>query len=676
MNNHKKALAFAASLLLCLNIAPVFAHADNEDTTNYDEQIMPINIEDEETAATGPEEIVSGDFVYQTDDDGNAHIVEYRGNSTDISVPDTIDGITVTEIYSEAFISGTAEKIHIPATVEYISAENPFVACLNLTEITVDENNENYCATDGVLFSKDMKELICYPPKKEGKSYTVPDGVEQLGIASIAETALEEINVPDTVNEIGRHTFSFNENLKKIDISGTAVENIDVMTFANCTSLTEVLLPESLLKIDLGAFIGCESLAEIELPKGLEEVGQSAFLGTAMMSVRIPESVTKIGYCAFGYDINEKTIDGFSIIGTTGSAAQTYATDIDSEYDIANNFEFISAETYDAEQEYLAMNPVTSEDGEYEYSVLDDGTCALLFCVSMDSTITVPAEIDGYTVTEIYKGAFISNEATSIILPDTVKVIGEAVFSQTVESITIPAGCTEIQETSPFLTCLALKEVNVTGEGDGSYSSENGILYNKDKSTLIVYPIKKSDKSFTAPSSVKMISPYAFCDNEYLEEVNISGVEEIGNHAFEYCPKLKSVKLSENLTLAGNCAFFGCTALESIRVYDKVETIGDYAFGYEYNEELAQSITNGESTATEPYTVIDGFKMYVEEDTLAHQYAQFCGIETVSNTTQIGGKNVDKNFLYVIAGAAGAVVIAVIGVITGKSIKKKKGKKH
>lgn len=666
MNNHKKTLAFAVSLLLCLNTAPVFAHADDEDV-NYDEQVMPIDETDGDLSADG--------FTYTVDDDGLAHITGCTLTDTDIVIPDTLGGVTVTEIESTALVNSMAEKIHLPATIEYISAENPFVACLNLTEITVDENNEYYCAVDGVLFSKDMKKLVCYPPKKDGKSYTIPDGVEKLGIASLAETVLEEINVPDTVTEIGRHVFSFNENIQKIDLSGTSAEKIDIMTFANCTSLTEVLLPESLLEIGLGAFMGCEKLAEIELPEGLEEVGQSAFLGTAMMSVRIPESVTNIGYCAFGYDINENVIDGFSIIGTTGSMAQTYATDTDSEYDIVNNFDFISAETYDAEQEYLAMNPIASADGEYEYSILDDGTCALLFCVSMDSTITVPSEIDGYTVTEIYKGAFISSEATSIILPDTVKIIGEAVFSQTVESITIPAGCTEIQETSPFLTCIALKEVNVTGEGDGSYSSENGILYNKDKSTLIVYPIQKNDTKFTAPSSVKMISSYAFCDNEYLEEVDISGVEEIGNHTFEYCPKLKSVKLSENLTLVGNCAFFGCTSLEGIRVYDKVETIGDYAFGYEYNEELAQSIANGESTATEPYTVIDGFKMYVEEDTLAHQYAQFCGIETVSNTAQIGGKNVDKNFIYVIAGAVGAVVIAVIGVLTGRSISKKKGKK-
>lgn len=669
MNYHKKTAAFAMSMLMCLNISPLFSHADNEDNINYDDQIMMLDTTDNETLS-------ADGFTYTIDDDGFAHITGCTLTDTDITIPQTLNGVTVTEIESKAFIDGTAEKIHIPATIEYISAENPFAPCLNLIEITIDEHNENYCTVDGVLFTKDMKKLVCYPPKKDGTSYTVPDGVEQLGIASIAETVLEEINVPDSVNEIGRHVFSFNEKLKKIDLSGTSVELIDAMAFINCTSLSEILFPESLTEIGLASFFGCESLAEITLPSQLIVIGQSSFAGTAMMSVRIPDTVTYIGYCAFGYDTEENPIKDFTIIGTAGSAAHTYATDTDDEYDIANNFEFITTDAADAEKEYLAMNPVISSDGEYEYSILDDGTCSLLFCVSIDDTITVPAEIDGYTVTEIYKGAFIANNATAIILPETVKIIGEAVFSEYVESITIPASCTEIQETEPFLTCMSLREINVTGEGDGVYSSEDGILYNKDKSTLILYPVQKSDKKFKAPSSVKELSMSAFCYNEFIEDVDLSGVEKIGSYAFEGCPSLKNVKLSKNLNFVGTNAFMGCTSLQSIRVYDKVETIGDYAFGYAYDAELAQSIANGETNSTEPYSVIDGFKMYVDEDTLAYQYAQFCGIETVTDTTAIGAKNVDNKFLYVIAGIAGAVVLAITGIFTGKSIRKKKGKKH
>ena len=500
-----------------------------------------------------------------------------------------------------------------------------------------------------------MKKIVHYPAKKDGTSYTIPDGVEQIGVAALAETSLTEINVPDSVNEIDRHAFSFNEKLKKIDLSKTSVEKVDTMAFINCTSLAEV--------------------TEIELPSQLVVIDQSSFAGTAMKSVRIPDTVTYIGYCAFGYDAEENPIEDFVVIGKAGSAAETYTTDTDEEYDIANDFEFLTTEAADAEEEYLAMNPITSSDGEYEYSVLAAGTCSLLFCVSMDDIITVPSEIDGYKVTEIYKGAFIASNATKIILPDTVKTIGEAVFSENIQSITIPASCTEIQETEPFITCMSLKEINVEGEGDGAYSSQDGVLYNKDKSTLIVYPVQKSDKKFTVPSSVKELAMSAFCYNEIIEDVDLSSVEKIGSYAFEGCPSLKNVKLSKDLNFVGTNAFMGCTSLESVRLYDKVETIGDYAFGYAYDAELAQSIANGETEQTDPYSVIDGFKMYVTEDTLAYQYAQFCGIETVTDTVAIGGKNVDKNFLYVIGGIVGAVILAVIGVFTGKAINKKKKSK-
>lgn len=673
---YKKAAVFAMSLLMCLNIMPLLGHAENEESANYDDEIsLSDDVELHSVEGDTETEITSDGFTYTVDSDGFAHITACTLTDTEITIPETIDGITVTEIESRVFIDGTAEKIHIPATIEYISAENPFAPCLKLTEITVDEKNKNYCTVDGVLFTKDMKKLVCYPPNKSGTSYTIPDGVEQLGIAAVADTSLTEIKIPGSVNKMERHVFSFNEKLRKIDLSGTSVECIDIMSFANCTSLSEVIFPETLTEIGLAAFMSCESLEEVILPESLKTIGQSAFMGTALKKIRIPENVADIGYSAFGYDIDENPIEDFVIIGKFGSAAQQYSVDTDTDYDYANNFTFITSEVADAEEEYNSMNPIASSDGEYEYSVLDDGTCCILFCVSIDNTITVPAEIDGYTVTSIYKGAFIANEAKAIIFPDTVKTISEAVFSEYVESITIPASCTEIEGTEPFLTCLNLKEINVAGEGDGAYSSEDGVLYNKDKSVIIAYPMKKSDTSYTAPSSVREISMSAFCYNEFIEDIDISGVEKIGNYAFEGCTNLSSVKLSEELNLVGTNAFMDCTSLMSIRVYDKVETIGDYAFGYAYDEELAQSIANEETDAVAPFSVIDGFKMYVEKDTEAWLYANACGIEVVENTSEIGGKNVDRNFIYVISGAVGVAVLAVIGIFTGKSIKKKKKEK-
>ena len=153
MNYHKKAAAFAISLLICLNVTPVFAYADNEENINHDDEIMLIDEDDSEipVATTDTSDSLSADgFTYTVDDDGFAHITGCTLTDTDISIPESLDGIKVTEIEAGTFepddsTDSTIEKLHIPATIEYISSENPFAPCLNLKEITIDENNENYC---------------------------------------------------------------------------------------------------------------------------------------------------------------------------------------------------------------------------------------------------------------------------------------------------------------------------------------------------------------------------------------------------------------------------------------------------------------------------------------------------------------------------------------------------
>ncbi len=581
------------------------------------------------------------------------------------------------EIEAEAFMNVHPEKIIIPAGIEYISAENPFAPCMSIKEIAVDKDNENYCAVDGILYSKDMKKLLFYPNKKEGNSFRVPDGVEEIGIAAISETELTEITLPDSLSVINRHAFSFNASLKSIDMSNTSVEYVDAMTFVNCAALSEVIFSDSTTSIGLGAFLECESLEGVTLPPYLAEVMQSAFMGTALKEIQIPSSVISIGYNAFGYDADEKAIEDFLIIGDSGSAAQKYATDKDDEYDYQNNFEFMTMEAFEAEKEYQAMNPIVS--GDYEYSIQGD-EAMLLACVSMDDTIEVPEEIDGYKITSIYRNAFVSVEASKIILPDTVEIIGESAFSDKLQSLTISANCKEITGNEPFIYCAELKEINVSEGGNGEFSSENGVLYNKDKTVLIAYPHQKSDKTFNPPATVTELKKSSFCYNTYLEEVDLSNVVKIGSYSFEACSALKSVKLSEDLNFVGNGAFVGCTSMKSIRIFDNVETIGEYAFGYDYDEELAAEIQkNSQEEMTEdlpaPFSVMDGFKIYAEEGTLAFEYAKDCGIEIVSNTVSIGKKNIDKNFLYVIVGTLIVLVLGAAGIFTGKKISAKRREK-
>ena len=103
--------------------------------------------------------------------------------------------------------------------------------------------------------------------------------------------------------------------------------------------------------------------------------------------------------------------------------------------------------------------------------------------------------------------------------------------------------------------------------------------------------------------------------------------------------------------------------------------IGDYAFGFNYDDQLAIDIQNGLSDETEPYSVIKDYTIYTDEDTTAYKYAQACGINVVTNTVGVANANVNRGFLYFIIAAIAAIVLTIIGVITGKSMKKKKASK-
>lgn len=705
MNNYKKIAAALMSLLISMSAAaPVMAaYAENEDTTVSDEsaEIEAISEESEEPVVLTienegevsedsavmtieneetEEEVYteSGDYVYTLTEDGNACITSCKSEESEIVLPSEIDGITVTGIGADAFFQSNITKITIPATVTDIAEENPFCAMLFIEEIIVDDANENYTAVDGILYTKDMKNLLCYPIAKKGSSFTIPDGVETIGIASIYGTELEEISIPDSVTSIMRHGFNGNENLKKIDMSNTAIEQITPMCFAACTNLTDVIFSESTTYIDVGGFMNCEKLENITLPSQLDHIGQSAFMGTAIMEVVIPTSVTSIGYCAFGYDKDEKSISGFTIIGESGSIAEIYATDTDSDYDYTNEFTFITLEAYERREIYNSLD--RKFVGDFEYALVD-GEGMITACVATGDTITVPSELDGVKITSIYYDALITCDAPVVILPDTIKSIGEYAFSQYIEEVTIPSDCTFEQEEEFFLKYQSLRAINVI-EGDGQYSSQDGVLYNKDKSLLIAYPAMKLDENFVIPETVKEIAKSGFCYNINLKTVELPAVEIVGEYAFEGCTSLTDAKLSDSLKEVRKNAFLGCHNMLSLRVPASVDSISEYAFGYDYDEELATDIQqNMESyaqsgqTVIMPYSVIEGFKMYVDEDSLAHRYAVDNNIEVVLNTVAVGEKNVDKNFLYVIIGAAIALVLGLIGFITGKNIKKKKNEK-
>ncbi|MBR3760981.1 MAG: leucine-rich repeat domain-containing protein [Ruminococcus sp.] len=722
MFRYKKTAALIMSLLICASVPAYSAFADNETETVSEAEVPTEASTEEATEAPAETEIkVSGDFSYSVTEEGTACIEGCTSSEDDLVIPDKIDGYTVAEIGQTAFGNDKQlyKTISIPATVEYISGNGPFSVCPVLTEIKVDSANENYISVDGVLYSKDKTELICYPSAKTGTSYAIPEGVKKIGYSSFYVTELSEITFPSTLEEMGAFAVGSNRRLTKVDISNTKLTEIPDYAFAYCNTLSEVIFPETLLSINGAAFAGCVALSEIELPEKLSSIAQYAFFKTGLKKIEIPSSITEIGYCALGYTSNtageEIMNKDFIIVGEYGSAAHRYAYDTDSEYDYANNFTF---RTYELQEDLDLLEGLTFETcGDYQYAKIEGGA-AIVFCSSEESVITVPAELDGVKITEIYPAAFSACTASEIIVSEGIKTIKKTAFDScpNLKSITLPQSvetiedyvfenclylekidlggavtigggvfnsCSALKELiisgncknigiegeNPYMHMTSLEKITVTDGGDGNYSSKDGILYNKDKSVLVHYPKGKTAKKYTVPDGVKEIFHDAFYGNTVLEEVDLSDVEVIGISGFEHCDNLSSVKLSKKLKRIEGGAFYDCTNLKEIRLRSSDTEIHEFAFGYYYD-----SAKTNEDGSTGGNSIVDGFKLYTKKakNDTGVEYAEANGIEAVTNTVDIFGKNIRKEILWIFGGGLGLLIAALAGSLIIKKSKNKK----
>lgn len=581
MRMTKKVLAFVLAVVVFATVLPVGGS----------------KVKAAEDVAVQPSE---NDFSYSEREEG-LYITGYKGQDETIVIPSQINGKRVVGISNLASYTAEIKSITIPYSVidinVYVFAVVGFGDLVSLNEIVVEEKNPNYSSEDGILYNKGCTELIACPATKA--EVVIPDGVTHIGsVAFRNHSSLRSITMPDSLSSIGNYAFCNCSNLTDIRIPD-GVTYVGGYAFYNCSSLTNISISNRVTDIKENTFSDCTSLTSVIIPNGVTTIGGYAFYGcNSLTSIRIPDSVISIRENAFNYcsNLNEIVVeknnanysskDGIlynkeqtELISCRGNRESVTIPESvkkigeeafygcnslrsisipDSVLEIMQNaFEgtayFTDETNWEEHALYIGNHLITVEDGISNDYIVKEGTRT------------------------IASGAFRYRNITNVTIPDSVTTIAYQAFEGcgSLTKVTVPKSVVKIDRA--FEDCSNLSSIDVE-DGNSHYSSEDGILYNKERTELVAFPGGRT--SVIIPDGVLKIGECAFNWCDRLADITIpSSVTCIGDYAFYWCGNLKNITIPDRVTYIGEGAFHDC-GLKNIILPYGVTRIEKSTFNY------------------------------------------------------------------------------------------------
>ncbi len=429
------------------------------------------------------------DFKYEVEG-GYIYFDEATGTITDcdfdvkkVVIPEMINGVAVTCIGRESFLYKDIEEITIPQSVTRIEerafgecdeltridihagiteiGDGAFSKCENLKEINVDAANPNYTVVDNVLYTKDMSELLCYPAKKEGTEFTVPDTVKVIGECAFSCADLEKVDVPDGLTTVKKQGFAHTE-IEGMELP-SSVTSIGEGAFEFCDKLTSIVIPDKITRIEDSTFCYCGGLESVTLPKGIKSIGAWAFKMCRLSAgIDLPESLESIGDISFD---NTKMNSIFipknvSYIGNNPFSDCKQLTEINVDPENAV-YTSVNGVLYSKDMSKLLIYPGGSMTEEFEVpeSVTDIEKRGFYGCDKIKKVV-LPENL---SVIREYSFAWCTN-LENIIFPDGLKKIEERAFvdCDSLENILLPE--IEYLSVSAFGSCKNLHEARFKGD--------------------------------------------------------------------------------------------------------------------------------------------------------------------------------------------------------------------
>ena len=425
----------------------------------------------------------SKNYKYELNRDDTVSVKKYIGKQTKLTIPEKIDGHTVTGIGERAFPNKTTE-VTIPSCVTNINIEA--FDYTKISKITVDEGNPKYSSSeDGVLYNKSKTKLLRFPPMKKLESYDVTQGVEKIGSRAFYECQVKSVKLPSSVKTIESYAFASFSSKK-----GTNE------VYASYDSEETYKYTHSLLE-------------NITLPEGVKEIGEKAFNNSSVESVKLPESLSKIGREAF----SESALKSVAVPSGIKALYRTF-------------------------DGCKKLTKVTLSEGLEKI-----GNFA--FCDCPIKKLKLPS-----SVTEIGNESL--KGTREVILSDNLKTIKPTPFDK------------------------RLKKISISSKNK-YFSTSKNLIYNKNKTELVYYPVGRNAKSFTIPKTVKIIRPYSFVGVK-INSITIPGsVREIKSTGFYDC-KINKLIIKNGVKKLAAHAFCEGAIGGKVVVPDSVKKYGRNAF--------------------------------------------------------------------------------------------------
>jgi hypothetical protein len=306
-------------------------------------------------------------------------------------------------------------------------------------------------------------------------------------------------------------------------------------------NITSATIEDGITNIGSHAFVDCDKLTSITIGNSVNIIGVGAFMSCkSLTSISIPASVEIIGLSAF--------------------------------------------------QNCIRLTEINVSKWNLNY-YSENG---VLFNKSQVALIQYPAGKQGaYTIPKSVKIiAFFAfgncDGLTSLTIGDNVTTIMDGVFNgcDNLTSVSIGKNVNNITD-GIFSGCNGITEIKISKD-NANYSTENGVLFNKNKSTLILYPEGKKKETYTIPSSVTNIGINAFNSCKNLTSVTIpNSVKNIGKFAFCLCSSLASINIPNSVEKIEDHAFYVCDDLTEITFLGDKPSLGKHIFDNTSNDQIS-----------------------------------------------------------------------------------------